>query len=78
MKNEPVIHSHITDDLPDAHPLAWSVVDCVECGVMLHCSNNECMQTWVETGLGSFCFNCFAGRNTSGFLAEDYGLEESV
>jgi hypothetical protein len=60
--NEPKIHSHIDDVLPDEHPLAFTCVDCVVCGVMVHASNNECMQTWIETGKGAYCLKHFAER----------------
>jgi hypothetical protein len=56
---EPLIHSHITDGLPDDHPMANEVVDCKMCGVMVHAFNNECMQTWVESGQGNYCLGCF-------------------
>jgi hypothetical protein len=56
---EPLIHSHILDVLPDSHPLSGSVVVCDRCEASLHMSNNECMQTWVETGIGNFCLKCF-------------------
>lgn len=57
--NEPQIHSHITDGLPHMHPLADEQVTCTRCGVLVHAFNNECMQTWVETGLGNYCLVCF-------------------
>jgi len=56
---EPLIHSHLTDVLPEGHPLAFDEVYCSDCGVMVHCGNNECMQTWIETGRGNFCTKCF-------------------
>lgn len=57
---EPLIHSHITDCIPDDHPKAWDTIMCVAgCGTMVHASNNECMATWVETGRGEYCWNCF-------------------
>ena len=56
---EPEIHSHITDLLPDEHPLAYKSVHCEICMDMLHAANNECMSTWVETGVGNFCLLCF-------------------
>lgn len=72
---EPLIHSHITDGLPDDHPKAWETVWCDGCpGEMLHCENNECMQTWVETGKGDYCLKCFAGLEWSTCLNEAYGL----
>lgn len=63
-RKEPMIHSHITDCLPDTHPLAGEFVYCDNCRKkgkfeMLHASNNECMQTWFETEFGNFCINCF-------------------
>lgn len=57
---EPLIHSHITDILDTNHPLADCDIFCEHCSVMLHAYNNECMQTWVESGLGNMCFKCFA------------------
>ena len=57
---EPKIHSHITDVLPDGHPLANEQVEFCKCRVLVHAFNNECMQTWVETGRGAFCLRCFA------------------
>lgn len=57
---EPVIHSHITDELPKDHPLAAKAVVCDNCDELLHAENNECMQTWVESGQGNFCLLCFA------------------
>lgn len=61
MTKEPLIHSHITDVLPDDHPLATSNVYCSApyCGEMLHAFNNECMQTWIETENGNFCARHF-------------------
>lgn len=55
---EPIIHSHETDGLPDEHPLALTNVHCGACSVMVHCNNNECMQTWIETYRGNFCTAC--------------------
>lgn len=59
MSNEPILHSHIDDGLPQNHPLADDNVHCVICGDMVHAGNNECMQTWVETGKGPHCLKCF-------------------
>lgn len=72
--NEPLIHSHITDGLPNSHPLAYESVNCAACCESLHAANNECMQTWVESGRGNFCLACFAvdGEvldDTSGLMA---------
>ena len=59
MSREPQIHSHITDGLPPDHPLAEETVVCARCQVMVHACNNECMQTWVESEHGNFCWPCF-------------------
>ena len=72
---EPQIHSHITDMLPDDHPLANETFSCqraAACKTMLHADNNECMTTWVETGRGNFCFPCFvdALRENGAYPAE--------
>ena len=57
---EPLLHTNITDELPWEHPLAREALWCKRCDAMLHASNNECMQPWVETGGGPFCVPCFA------------------
>lgn len=73
---EPIIHSHITDVLPEGHPLAYEGTECRSCSVLVHAFNNECMQTWIETGLGNFCIVCFIKRNDGGQVLEDeWGLE---
>ncbi len=59
MSWEPVIHSHITDELASGHPLAHETVRCVSCDEVVHAENNECMQTWVETGRGPYCLPCW-------------------
>ncbi len=63
---EPRIHSHIEDCLPENHPLAFKQVSCDSKrpdgswlhDELLHAANNECMQTWVETGEGNYCWAC--------------------
>lgn len=56
---EPRIWSHITDCLPEDHPLrAHPALACGVCGHGVHV-DNECMDTWVETGRGIYCFGCF-------------------
>ena len=67
---EPRIHSHIDDLLPANHPLAHEDVRCDRCNRFLHASNNECMQTWVETGRGNFCWLC-ASQQLSRVLQEE-------
>lgn len=57
--SEPIIHSGITDCLSSDHPLAFESVRCKQCGELVHASNNECMQTWVECQDGNLCGKCF-------------------
>lgn len=75
---EPQIHSHVVDCLPDEHPLARNSVFCLRCGVLVHAINNECMQTWFETGLGNFCMPCFVveaiKRDDATTLEDEWGL----
>ena len=73
--HEPLLHSQITDSLPDTHPLAYMPVACVSCHTALHASNNECMEAWIETGVGAFCLRCFA-EEAGGVIDEAWGLSE--
>jgi hypothetical protein len=57
--DEPIIHSHISDMLPENHPLAYEEVECYKCNDMVHCFNNECMRPWVEWLGFNLCFECF-------------------
>jgi hypothetical protein len=59
-KLEPRIHSHVTDRLPDSHPLARSRVSCERCESIIHLASNSCVRTWIETARGNFCLPCFA------------------
>lgn len=61
MKIEPRIHGTL-DELPGNHPfvLKSSSLYCENCNEMIWAFNNECMQTWVESGKGNFCITCFA------------------
>ena len=67
---EPLLHSHVVDRLPDAHPLARARVRCDRCESLLHLSSNSCMRTWVETGQGNFCVRCFV-LAAGGLVPED-------
>ena len=75
MVKDPVLHSHVEDVLPDSHPLAYESVYCRVCGQMLHAFNNECMQTWVETGKGNYCLACLNAAQDSDAMDDDWGLE---
>ena len=71
---EPLIHSQISDTLPEDHPLAWQSVYCTDClpaHRMLHGVPNENMTTWVETGAGPLCVPHYAAR----VAADDMGEE---
>lgn len=75
-RGDPVLHSHVSDVLPDGHKYSHKAIGCARCEVPLHASNNECMVTWVETGKGAFCIKCFAALSDANSLDEEYGLEE--
>jgi hypothetical protein len=57
---EPRIHSHVTDRLPESHPLARLRVSCERCESLVHLASNTCVRTWIETGRGNFCLPCFS------------------
>ena len=69
----PKLHSHVEDGLPKKHPLAFVDIYC-SCGAMLHSENNECMQTWIETGEGNYCVGCFAEIPFVSALSNKYGI----
>ncbi len=77
MLQEPLIHSHITDILPEWHPLAFGHVFCDKCKESLHASNNECMQTWIESGAGNHCMRCFylLADGDAAVLEDELGLK---
>jgi hypothetical protein len=82
-EKEPVVHSHITDVLPDDHPLAYKTVYCDakrqhNCNRMLHAGNNECMTTWLEFAGKNVCMVVFAKFTLDvehGVLSESEFLE---
>lgn len=71
---EPLVHSGITDCLPDEHPLAYETISCKLCKITIHASNNEVMNTWVETGAGNFCIKCFASISETEGIDDKYAL----
>lgn len=77
---EPLLHTSIEDSLPDKHKWSGKVIYCegLLCEnkhTMLHCSNNECMGAWVETGRGNFCLDCFHDLMKKPFIyEEDFAL----
>lgn len=70
---DPKLWSHVSDYLPFGHPLACEQVTCGACGVLVHAGNNECMQTWVETGKGAYCLACFT-KATETVVEDEWGL----
>lgn len=76
---DPIIHSRISGELPDDHPLAFTEVTCPNCGQVLHEMTNYCVQTWVETGAGNFDFSCWidlvADMGHGKQLGDDWGLD---
>lgn len=73
VNDEPQIHSHYEDYLPESHPLAYKTVYCgnPRCHKMLHCGNNECMSTWVEWFDRYFCLSCFFDSQKDLSVIED-------
>jgi hypothetical protein len=69
-EKEIVIHTNISDALPENHPLAYKTVCCDKCGETLHAVDNECMQTWFETDQGNYCANCFKIQEVIEYLEE--------
>lgn len=72
---EPLLHTGITDMLAEDHPLAYECVSCKVCGRMVHASNNECMDAWVETGQGNYCLDDFAAAYDQVAHDEDLALK---
>jgi hypothetical protein len=72
-RRDPIMHTHVSDKLDDTHPLAFHSIECRRCHETLHAFNNECMQTWVETGKGNYCIFCFVAQ-TGASVDEEYGL----
>ena len=58
-RSEPIYHSHISDELPEGHPMALASQYCKECKGMVHAFNNECMSPWFEWEDSAICFDCF-------------------
>lgn len=82
---EPRIHSHLIDVLPDDYKgLNDKVdpdksIDCDCCGVIVHAFNNECMQTWIETETGNYCTVCLKlGEVLEGDANNDWPLENDL
>lgn len=73
---DPILHLGIKDRLPDNHPLASQSVYCENCGGSVHAFNNETMDSWVETGKGNFCLDCFYEAYKSDEDCEAWGLSE--
>lgn len=73
---DPILHSHITDCLPESHNLAYKNIFCKICSQHLHAFNNETMRTWIETGIGNYCITCFSNLKDSFCLGDEYGIKE--
>lgn len=73
---EPLLHSQITDGLPEDHPLAWTSIYCVKCGEMVHGIPNENMRAWVETGRGAWCLEDFSAAFSDDDNQEAWALSE--
>ncbi len=57
-QQEPQIHSHLSDCLPDDHTRAFDQIHCDGCGCLVHAGNNECMTTWFEFRDTNVCAEC--------------------
>ena len=57
---EPVLHTFITDGLPDDDPRAWDSIPCVRCAGTVHSIPNECMDLWADTEAGPMCRWCLS------------------
>ena len=57
-KTEPVLHTHVTDGLPDDDPRAQESIVCIECKCLVHAFPNECMTAWADTDDGPLCLIC--------------------
>jgi hypothetical protein len=55
---EPVLHTHVTDGLPDDDPRAWESIYCIVHGGLVHSIPNECMTAWADTDDGPMCLAC--------------------
>lgn len=56
--SEPILHTFVTDCLPDDDPRAWQTITCIDCGSCLHAIPNECMSEWADTESGPMCLKC--------------------
>jgi len=57
-QTEPVLHTFISDCLPDDDPRAWMSIRCVDCRDVVHSIPNECMSPWADTEAGPMCWGC--------------------
>ena len=72
---EPIIVSEITDGLPKGDPRnIYGNFSCRICNKLVH-SCNEVMDTWVETGKGIYCLQCFA-KESEFESTWDYALKK--
>lgn len=71
MNDEPQIHSHYEDSLPEGHKWANKTLYCPACGKMVHAFNNECMITWVEWFDHFSCLECFIVSQRDVSVLED-------
>lgn len=61
-QTEPVLHTFISDCLPDDDPRAWMSIRCVDCRGVVHSIPNECMSPWADTESGPMCWGCLAAE----------------
>lgn len=61
-QTEPVLHTFISDSLPDDDPMAWNSIYCIDCRGLVHSIPNECMSPWASTEAGPMCWGCLAAE----------------
>jgi hypothetical protein len=56
--SEPVLHTFITDSLPDDDPRAWQSIYCTDCKMLVYSSPKETRHAWADTESGPLCLVC--------------------
>jgi hypothetical protein len=71
--SEPIIHSFISDRLPDGHRwIKKGALWCIGCGKKVHTHYNECLEAWIEIADMWFCLKCIFGE----FFKADFILSK--
>jgi len=57
-QTEPILHTFVSDSLPEEDSRAWVSIKCVDCAGTVHSIPNECMTPWADTEAGPMCWDC--------------------